>query len=125
VREKFALPLEEMVLISATSWTADEHFEVLLQALMLLDGQLNSHITVLITGKGPEKAKYASQIAARRWSKVTIRLEWVASEDYPLILAAADLGVSLHASSSGFDLPMKVVDMMGAGLPVLTLYYPT
>ena len=113
------------MLISATSWTQDEHFEVLFQALMLLDAQLSSHITVLITGKGPEKDKYASKIAARHWSKVTIRLEWMASEDYPLILAAADLGVSLHASSSGLDLPMKVVDMMGAGLPVLTLYYPT
>jgi beta-1,4-mannosyltransferase len=117
------------VLVSSTSWTPDEDFGLLLDALCGYSAAASGaneklpNLVVIITGKGPQKQDYLSRMARMRGeghlNHVFIFTDWLSFEDYAHLLAAADLGVSLHTSSSGVDLPMKVVDMFGAGLPVL------
>eukprot|EP00850_Spirogloea_muscicola_P011332 SM000070S21298 [mRNA] locus=s70:135067:139322:- [translate_table: standard] len=77
----------------------------------------------IITGKGPQKAMYEERIRKMRLRRVAFRTLWLSPADYPILLGSADLGVSLHTSSSGLDLPMKVVDMFGCGLPVCAAAY--
>lgn len=119
------------LLVSSTSWTPDEDFDILIRALEAYEVAAGrAHIDlpkllVLITGKGPLKQPFEQEVAVleQHWKHVRVRTAWLESKDYPLLLGAADLGVSLHTSSSGLDLPMKIVDMFGAGLPVLAMNF--
>ncbi|KAL1888537.1 mannosyltransferase [Sporothrix stenoceras] len=120
------------VLVSSTSWTPDEDFQVLLDALVqyVRDVPADSAkgrrppVLAVITGKGPQKAMYERKLAQLAADghlppdQIAVRTAFLPMKDYARLLALADLGVCLHMSSSGVDLPMKVVDMFGAGLPV-------
>lgn len=113
------------LLVSSTSWTPDEDFNLLLEALCAYSSSPKPlpPILAIITGKGPQKQMYLDKIKhltdAGKLQGITILTAWLSTQDYATLLACADLGVCLHKSSSGVDLPMKVVDMFGAGLPVV------
>ena len=116
------------LVVSSTSWTSDEDFSILLDALVEYSAQVTKdkslpRVRAVITGKGPGKEHYLQKIRLlnqeNRLSNVIITTGWFSLKDYISLLGASDLGVSLHMSSSGLDLPMKVVDMFGAGLPVV------
>lgn len=117
------------VLVSSTSWTPDEDFSIFLDALCQYSELANTtnsrlpYILAIITGKGPQRDTYLKRISRLResgkLSHVTLKSAWLSFPDYARLLASASIGVSLHTSSSGVDLPMKVVDMFGAGLPVV------
>ncbi|XP_073816887.1 ALG1, chitobiosyldiphosphodolichol beta-mannosyltransferase [Musca autumnalis] len=112
------------ILVSSTSWTPDEDFGMLLEALKVYEKEAQNKpqnfpfLLCIITGKGPQKEEYQKKIEQLKFSHIEIITPWLDTEDYPTLLASADLGVCLHWSSSGLDLPMKVVDMFGCGLPV-------
>ncbi|MCO5583054.1 hypothetical protein L7F22_036961 [Adiantum nelumboides] len=133
------------LIISSTSWTADEDFDKLLEAAVLYDRRVNALLGedrqvgmdsdatvandsfpclhIIVTGKGPLKEEFETRMKKLQLSRVWFQTMWVPSRDYPLLLGSADLGVCLHTSSSGLDLPMKVVDMFGCGLPVCAVSY--
>ncbi|KAL9322091.1 hypothetical protein ACSQ67_010144 [Phaseolus vulgaris] len=142
-------PNRPALVVSSTSWTPDEDFSILLEAAVMYDRRvaailgeddsvdeevmwkeisdgkqyLYPRLLFIITGKGPEKEKYEAKIKRLKLKRVAFRTMWLSADDYPLLLGSADLGVCLHTSSSGLDLPMKVVDMFGCGLPVCAVSY--
>lgn len=130
--EDFSILLESLSLYEKKARQAQVHPSA--------HGQL-PRLLCIVTGKGPTRAKYIGEIAERLesegWEWVRCISLWMTAEDYPLLLGTnlsngvreptnalpgcADLGVSLHSSSSALDLPMKIVDMFGCGVPVCAL----
>lgn len=83
----------------------------------------------MVTGAGPLKKRYQQRFAEFNIlpinNAVQIDTVWLKIDDYPKMIAAADLGVCMHKSSSNLDLPMKVVDMFSSKLPCFAFDYPT
>lgn len=124
---------QHALVVSSTSWTEDEDFGVLWRAILDCEKRLAKGgpkkaslfptILLVITGKGPKRLYYEDLFKSQPLYFFKIKTIWLSSEDYPKLLACADLGISLHKSSSALDLPMKIVDMMGCGLPVVSYKY--
>ncbi len=120
------------LLVSSTSWSIDEDFSMLLEALRLWSNDSGDHprqqaprphLLVVVSGLGPLREQFERKAESEALSGVTLRTAWLSESSYPRLLAAADLGVCLHRSTSGVDLPMKLADMFGAGLPACALDY--
>lgn len=119
-----------VLFVSSTSWTPDEDFSVLLEAISMSDRALKvsradkpRRVVFFITGKGPLRKQFELKLRELQLQFFEVVTVWLETETYPKLLAASDLGISLHTSSSGVDLPMKIVDMLGSGLPVCAYYY--
>jgi beta-1,4-mannosyltransferase len=115
------------LVVSPTSWTADEDFDLLLEAVhrceALVRDRVFPDVLVLLTGRGASRRRFEAAVAALPGRRIHVRTLWLEPDDYPGTLGAADLGLCLHRSASGLDLPMKIADMHGAGLPVCALDY--
>jgi len=117
------------IIISSTSWTEDEDFSIFLDALVVYEKEKSSqtnlpNLICIITGKGPLKDYYKRKICGLKFNHILVTTPWLESDDYPKIIGCGNLGVCLHLSSSGLDLPMKVVDMFGCCLPVCAVSFP-
>ena len=104
------------ILVSSTSWTPDEDFGILFEALSRYESHCEimplPNLVCVITGRGPRKEYYRELINDQHWHHIQVIMPWLEPQDYPLMLGSADLGVCLHTSSSGVDLPMKVCTHM-------------
>ncbi len=113
-----------LLLVSPTSWTNDENFGLLESAGEKLNQSPGDPIVFIVSGRGELKEAFERRIAGRSPGRSRFATIWFEGRDYPRLLPGADLGLSLHTSSSGVDFPMKIHDMRGSGLPVLALRFP-
>ena len=121
-------------IVCPTSWTEDEDFDVVVDAVPCLEerirgweaaraGRRFADLVILVTGDGARRAEFERRFAGLPARRIQLRTRWLEPEDYPQVVGSADLGLCLHRSSSGLDIPMKVADLFGAGVPVCALDY--
>merc|ERR1711957_227560 len=139
-------PHRPWLIVSSTSWTPDEDFSILMNALIKLDSMFgdddqknqnrshhnnpksnNLRLIVIITGKGPLLSHYQCILETSPFPNQTVQVltPWLKPIEYPLLISIADIGICLHVSTSGLCLPMKVLDMFGCHIPVLARSYAT
>ena len=120
-------------IVCPTSWTEDEDFDLAIDAVAWLEERIRGweatgrrrfpDLVILVTGDGVRRAEFERRFAGLPARRVQLRARWLEPEDYPRVVGSADLGLCLHRSSSGLDIPMKVADLFGAGVPVCALDY--
>jgi len=126
-------PRRVPLVVCPTSWTPDEDFDLLLEALERTDRALGADqaaaagsptaLAVLMTGRGVMRPEFEKRVARRNFKRVAVRTIWLEPGDYPVLVGIADAGLCLHQSSSGLDLPMKLADFRGAGIPACAYDY--
>lgn len=122
------------LIVCPTSWTEDEDFDLVVDAVNRLEDRIRgweaaapgrrfTDIVILVTGDGERRVRFERLFAGLPARRVQLRTRWLEPEEYPRVVGSADLGLCLHRSSSGLDIPMKVADLFGAGVPVCALDY--
>jgi beta-1,4-mannosyltransferase len=119
------------IVVCPTSWTPDEDIDLLLEALERAERKLVTakgetpapDLALLMTGRGPLRAEFEARLSRRNLKRLAVRTVWLEPADYPVLTGMADAGLCLHQSSSGLDLPMKLADFRGAGVPVCAYDY--
>lgn len=103
------------LLVSSTSWTPDEDFSILLDALSRYEVEARRRnetqekdkdrlpkVLAIVTGKGPLKQDYMNRIVAREheedWKWVCCCSLWLEPEDYPVLLGKLNSAVNDMAS---------------------------
>jgi beta-1,4-mannosyltransferase len=121
------------LVVCPTSWTPDEDFDLLLEALERAErslvasrgkgDQASPDLAVVLTGRGELRSTFEKRLSRRQLTRIAVRTAWLEPGDYPTLVGMADAGLCLHQSSSGLDLPMKLSDFRGAGVPVCVYEY--
>lgn len=92
-------PDRPALVVSSTSWTPDEEFGILLEALALYESRAKDaakqnrkpklpKVLMVVTGKGPMRDSYIQKVTKlqKNWEYVRCVSLWLEAEDYPILL---------------------------------------
>jgi beta-1,4-mannosyltransferase len=113
------------LVVCPTSWGADEDFDLLLEALERADrslakGPKTGRLAVWLTGTGELRGAFEARLSRRQFSHVAVK---VADVESHAAVANADVGLCLHQSASGLDLPIVLSDLRAASVPACVYDY--
>lgn len=97
-------PDRPALVVSSTSWTPDEDFGILLEAMGMYEARARHLATiegphklpkllVVVTGKGPLRDKYMQDVGKlqKKWQWVRCISLWLEAEDYPIFLGTSPM----------------------------------
>jgi beta-1,4-mannosyltransferase len=110
--------------VCPTSWTIDEDMPMVLEAATAFARNSAAPPLILFaTGRGPRRSAFESAARVRETERLRVVTGWLPDDLYRDLLAVSDVGISAHRSTSGLDIPMKLVDMAAAALPPVVFDY--
>lgn len=132
-RELMLGPRRIPVAVCPTGWTPTDDFDLLLDALERAERALRAcaapdhgadpALAVILTGRGALKPALEARLARRAFSRLAVRTTWLEAKDYAALLGMADIGICLHQSAFGLDLPGMLAECRGVSLPVYVSDY--
>jgi beta-1,4-mannosyltransferase len=118
---------ERVTIMTGTSFTEDEDLPMIEEAAGPLDALAAAGrippITFIVAGDGDRREELERKWLALPLRHVRFEFGWFPQDEYQSRLRQSTIGLSLHRSTNNLDLPTKVSDMIGAGLPMLFLDY--
>eukprot|EP00984_Skeletonema_dohrnii_P006106 scaffold2168_cov131-Skeletonema_dohrnii-CCMP3373.AAC.10 len=111
------------LLVSSTSWTPDEDFSVLLEALeklhtLIMNASKSTpssfpKILVVVTGKGPQKEYFLPLLHKfnEQHQYIKVITLWLEASDYPKLLGCATLDELVKDGVNGRGYPLEDVEM--------------
>ena len=88
------------LVVCPTSWTPDEDFDLLLEALERAERDIaraapssTPTLAVILTGRGALRASFEARAARRSFKAIAVRTHWLEPADYPVLIGMADLGL--------------------------------
>lgn len=114
-----------LLFVVSSSWSHDDYFDLLIEAVKKysVKEENTRKLFFIMTGSGPLKSQYSRVFLNFELKNIQFAILWFQMADYPKIIGSVDYGISLHNSTSGFDLPIKALDYMACEVPCLAYNY--